>query len=214
LEKVPDNSANEKINEIAYFLDILGQISEINVKIGLNHFSGMKKLYYESVSLFYEKLLAECEKMSAFLDGSDISNFSISVHAMKSTLATIGAVNLSELALKLETASKKKEYDYCVQYFPELKEQLLSLHGSLSLVFADVTDDPVKEPGDSAYLRTQIEKALAAIDDFDSDAGIEAINNLLTYDFGNETNALLENAMTAFKNFDFDGAMENLNPLK
>jgi signal transduction histidine kinase/response regulator RpfG family c-di-GMP phosphodiesterase len=214
LEKIPDPPANEEIEEITYFLDILGQISEINIEIGLSRFSGMKKFYYESVSLFYEKLLAECEKMSAFLNDSDISNFSISVHAMKSTLATIGAIRLSELALKLETASKKKEYDYCVQYFPELKEHLLSLHDSLSLIFTNVKDEPVKESGDIAYLQTHIEKALAAADDFDNDAGIEAINNLLAYDFGDETNALLESAMAALKNFDFDGAVENLKSIK
>jgi CheY-like chemotaxis protein/HPt (histidine-containing phosphotransfer) domain-containing protein len=212
-------AANEEGAEIVRFLDGLGQIAEINTEIGLGYVSGVKRLYYKGVALFHKNLLTECEKMSAFLNDSNIANFSISVHAMKSTLATVGAVSLSESALKLETASKKKEYDYCVQYFPQLKEKLLSLHKQLSKIFIDEEDNAgnfpvVKKPGDADILRTHIEKALAAAADFDGDAGIEAINSLLAYDFGEETNALLESAMEAFKNFDFSGAIESLERMK
>jgi HPt (histidine-containing phosphotransfer) domain-containing protein len=209
-EKKSANGVNETGGESDHFLDALGHIAEINTEIGLNHVSGVKKLYFESVALFCKNLVMECEKMSAFLNNSDIANFSISVHAMKSILATIGAPSLSESALKLETASKKKEYDYCVQYYPELKEKLLSLHARLSLFFPEVKDDFAKQKGDSAYLRIQIEKARAAADNFDGDTGIEAINSLLAYDFGGETNLVLNNTLEAFKNFDFEGAVEKM----
>jgi hypothetical protein len=138
---------------------------------------------------------------------------------MKSMLATIGAVTLSESALKLETAAKKKEYDYCVLHFSELKEKLLSLHERLSLIFPDEIDNAghspaAKEPGDPARLRENIQKALAAAANFDSDTGMEAINVLLAYDFGDETNTLLDSAMAAFRNFDFDGAVGSLKAVK
>jgi hypothetical protein len=138
-------------------------------------------------------------------------------------------MGLSELALKLETASKKKEYDYCAEYFPEFKQKLLSLYERLSVISTDEEDSLAtnfsrtdfsptnfssKEPGDTAYLKTHIEKALAAANDFDSDAGIEAINDLLVYDFGTETNSLLESTLDAFMNFDFDGAVKSLEPVK
>jgi signal transduction histidine kinase/DNA-binding NarL/FixJ family response regulator/HPt (histidine-containing phosphotransfer) domain-containing protein len=209
-EKITDTPVDDAEEETDRFLDVLGQIAEINTEIGLSHVSGVKKLYFDGVALFCKNLLSECRKMTAFLKDSDINNFSISVHAMKSMLATIGAVSLSELALKLETASKKKEYDYCTQYFPELKEKLLSLHGRLLFFFPDEKDDSEKQQGDADFLRAYIEKALAAADEFNTDAGIEAINNLLAFDYGNETNTLLNNTLAAFKNFDFDGAVGNL----
>jgi signal transduction histidine kinase/response regulator RpfG family c-di-GMP phosphodiesterase len=209
-EKKSANRVNQASEETDHFLDALGHIAEINTEIGLNHVSGVKQLYFESVSLFCKNLVMECEKMSAFLKNSDIANFSISVHAMKSTLATIGAPSLSEAALKLETASKKKEYDYCVQHYPELKEKLLSLHSRLSFFFPEVKDDSVKQKGDAAYLKIQIEKARTAADDFDGDTGIEAINSLLAYDFGGEINLALNNTLEAFKNFNFEGAVENM----
>jgi HPt (histidine-containing phosphotransfer) domain-containing protein len=148
-----------------------------------------------------------------------MTGFSISVHAMKSMLATIGAVTLSESAGKLETSAKKKEYDYCVLHFPELKEKLLSLHERLSIILPDEKDSaghsPVaKEPGDPARLRENIQKALTAAANFDNDAGMEAVNVLLACDFGDETNTLLDSAMVAFKNFDFDGAFQSLKAVK
>jgi HPt (histidine-containing phosphotransfer) domain-containing protein len=148
-----------------------------------------------------------------------MAGFSIFFHTMKSTLATIGAVTLSESAGKLETAAKKKEYDYCVRHFPELKEKLLSLHEQLSVIFPDEKDNaghfPVaKEPGNPARLRENIQKALTAAANFDNDTGMEAVNVLLAFDFGDETNKLLENAMAAFKNFDFDGAFQSLKAVR
>jgi CheY-like chemotaxis protein/HPt (histidine-containing phosphotransfer) domain-containing protein len=211
-------TANKNDGETASFLDALAQIAEINTEIGLNHVSGQKRLYYEGMALFCKNLSTECEKMSAFLYSNDIANFSISIHAMKSMLTTIGAMRLSESAQKLETASKKKEYDYCAEHFPRLSEKLLSLHAQLLVIFPDEKDNSghfpaVKEPGDVAHLRTYVVKALMAADDFDNDTGIEAINDLLVYDFGDEANALLHNTLMAFKNFDFDGAMENLKSI-
>jgi HPt (histidine-containing phosphotransfer) domain-containing protein len=148
-----------------------------------------------------------------------MTGFSISVHAMKSMLATIGAVTLSESAMKLETSTKKKEYDYCVRHFPELKEKLLSLHERLSLIFPDEKDNAgnfpaVKEPGDPARLRENVQKALTAAANFDNDTGMEAVNVLLACDFGDETNTLLDSAMAAFKNFDFYGACQSLKAVK
>jgi CheY-like chemotaxis protein/HPt (histidine-containing phosphotransfer) domain-containing protein len=213
-DKMLDDAADEEGKKLTDFLDTLDQIAEINTEIGLSHVSGVKRLYYEGVALFHKMLLADCEKMSTFLKNSDINNFSISVHAMKSILATIGAMSLSESALKLETAAKKKEYDYCVEYFPELKEKLVSLHGHLTEIFPDTQDSHEKQPGDIAFLRSHIVKAMVAIEDFDNDAGVKVITDLLNYDFGDETNTHLDNILTAFKNFDFDGAVKGLEEIK
>jgi HPt (histidine-containing phosphotransfer) domain-containing protein len=151
--------------------------------------------------------------MAAFLIAGDLSYFSISVHAMKSMLATVGAVALSESAQKLETAAKKKEYHYCVEHFSALEEKLVSLHERLSAIFPDEDAQAEKEPGSADYLQENVAKALAAADDFNGDLGIVTLHNLLAYDFGEETNQLLENTIAAFKNYDFDSAVKNLKSI-
>jgi hypothetical protein len=132
---------------------------------------------------------------------------------MKSALSTIGAMTLSETAAKLETASKDNDLEYCAERFPTFKDKLLNLHEELSAIFPDSRAIAEKPAGDRAYLQEQIKNALAAADDFDGDAGLKVINDLLAWDFG-ENNAVLENAAAAFREFNFDTVAELLSGLK
>jgi len=117
------------------FLDAVGKTGEINAEIGLEQLSGDKDSYRSALDMFHKKIMPECDGMSASLDAKDLNRFRISVHAMKSMLAIIGASALSETALELETASKNNEIDFCTQKFPQFREKLLSLHKKLSVVF-------------------------------------------------------------------------------
>ncbi|MCL2009473.1 MAG: ATP-binding protein [Synergistaceae bacterium] len=199
----------------ATFLDAVKKIGTVNTEIGLSRVSGMEDMYYDILELFHKKLPRECDAMSAFMSAPDMKGFSIAVHSMKSQLSTIGAMALSETAQKLETASKDDSMDYCTEHFPAFKENLLVLHARLSAVFPGKEAALVKkEPGDHAYLSGHIQKTLAAVNDFDSDAAIEAINQLRIYDYGEETDALLNEALAALDDFDFDTAADILGKIK
>jgi CheY-like chemotaxis protein len=119
------------------FVEGIQKINEINAEIGFNRFSGTKKIYYKVVNMFSKNLLRECDKMATFLDAHDIESFAIFDHGMKSALATIGAMGLSEIALELEIAAKNRDIDLCLEQFPEFKEKLLSLRERLSVIFPE-----------------------------------------------------------------------------
>ncbi|MDR1578724.1 MAG: response regulator, partial [Synergistaceae bacterium] len=185
------------------FLTRIGEIGDINTELALKRMSGREDVYRDAVTGFNKTVLRECGKMSDFLNDNNIQGFSILVHAMKSVLAAIGAVKLSETALELETASKNQELDYCLKAFPDFKERLLSLHGRLAEILPGEENGVSKrKTGNMESLRESVQKAIAAADDFESDAGLEAISHLLEYDFGERNNTLLENAAQAFKEFD------------
>ncbi|MDR1837954.1 MAG: Hpt domain-containing protein, partial [Treponema sp.] len=196
------------------FIDSVKKIEEINTEIGMSLFPGMKEMYRSTLLMFYKKLLSECNKMTSFLESKDLENFMISVHSMKSSLATIGAMRLSETAFDLENASRREDSDFCALQFPEFNKKLLSLHKKLSVIFTGRRTLPEKEPGNTGYLRESARKAIAAAENFDSDTGIEIIKNLLSYDFGEEKNILLENAVTALENFEYEGVVEILKKLE
>jgi hypothetical protein len=81
----------------------------------------------------------------------------------------------------------------------------------LSVVFPDAKTGTERKPGETAYLHESLKKALAAADDFNLDAALEIINDLLKYDFGGQNNTLLERAASTLENFDYDKARELLN---
>ena len=181
----------------------------------MSRFSGMRNVYHDTLELFHKKLPRECAAMTDFMSAEDTVGFSIAVHSMKSQLSTIGAMSLAETAQKLETASKDGIMNYCVTHFPAFKENLLTLRARLSAVFPDENASKApKKPGDQAYMREQIEKALKAAGDFDEDTAIEALNLLQAYDYGEETGALLEGALTALGDFDFDTAADVLGRIE
>jgi len=196
------------------FLDGVHIISEINVEIGLSRFSGKRGMYREAMSMFYKKLISECDNMVSFLNDGDIKGFSISVHAMKSLLATVGAMELSEAAARLEEASKNGETDFCTERFPELREKLTALHKLLSAVFPDKEAAAEKMIGDSNILRANVRRAMAAVEDFDGDAGISLLKELTAYHFNGQVDAMLNNALSALEDYKFSEAIEILNKME
>ena len=195
------------------FIDSIRKIDEINAEVGIRRFSTMKDILYSTFEMFYKKIISECDNMTASLQAKDINNFAISIHAMKSSLATIGAMRLSETASELETASKKGDIDYCTQQFPGFKEKLLVLHAKLSVIFPG-GEIQKTGPGNRERLREDAQKIIAAAEDFDNDTGILIIRDLLSFDFGEEKNVLLENALAALENFEYEGAIEILKKME
>jgi len=211
-EKAPENTEEEGSSE---FLQAMTRIDEINVEVGLSRVSNMENMYKETLELFNQKLIPECDNMYNMINYGDINGFSISVHAMKSALSTIGAMSLSEAALRLETSAKDNDFGFCVERFPAFRNKLVKLHEELSVVFPNkVEKKSKKKNGDKAYLKEKLVKALEAASDFDNDAGLSVVSDLLNYDFGERNNDLLESIAKAFKDFDFSAATELLNKLK
>ena len=192
------------------FWETIGTVDEIDVEIGLRRFNDLKEMYRESLKLFFEKLPLDSEKLHRQLSEKDYPMFAISVHAIKSTLASIGASELSDSAFRLEMASKNSEIDYCENHFPNFHDRLVLLHKQLTVVFPPEEPAGEKQKGDEDELRQRLIDANDAIDSYDNDAGIEILNSLLAFDFSEETNAVLAQAVAALKQYDFDAAKDAL----
>ena len=86
-------------------------------KIGVDTEKGIRSCGEDEV--FYREILQEYLKNSkeriiglkSALDNEDMKNYSIMAHSLKSTSATIGAMELSLLAQKQEKAAIAKELD-------------------------------------------------------------------------------------------------------
>jgi CheY-like chemotaxis protein/HPt (histidine-containing phosphotransfer) domain-containing protein/anti-sigma regulatory factor (Ser/Thr protein kinase) len=191
----------------------LNQISEINTEIGLGRVSGAEEMYRKTLELFHRKITTECDYMTASLTANNLKSFTISVHAMKSTLAILGVMQLSEAAAKLEEASRQNDYAYCAERYPELREKLLALHQRLTPILQDIAETIVKKPGDMAYLRDNLPKALEAAEFYEQSKGSRIISDLATYDFGNSNNELLEKVAEAFGDYEYDEAKKYLDAL-
>ncbi|MCL2717486.1 MAG: response regulator [Lachnospiraceae bacterium] len=200
--EVSDKQAEGK----SHFFDILNRIDEINIALGMSYVTDMEDLYYEFVKLFYDQLSKNMGNLSASLYGGKIETFAISVHAIRSTLATIGTENLSKVALKLEMAAKNYDVAACKELYPDFRNRLLELHKQLSPAFpAKMTAE--RKKGNADKLLKGVEKALIAAKDYDNDTGFAEIKPFLSFDFGEGINTLLETAAKEFNDFNCEKAV-------
>ena len=78
----------------------------INVEMGLEYSAGMADLYKEILTTFVELKDEKIQKLQETFDGGDWKNYTIYVHALKSTALSIGGEKTSALAKELEMAGK------------------------------------------------------------------------------------------------------------
>ena len=78
----------------------------INVEMGLEYSAGMTDLYKEILMTFNQLREDKQKKIQAAFDAQDWKNYTIYVHALKSTALSIGGEKTSEAAKKLESAGK------------------------------------------------------------------------------------------------------------
>jgi len=197
------------------FWEAVDKIDFINAEIGKQRALDMEVAYLEMLELFCDKLPQERETLESYLRENDLPNFAILVHGMKSSLITIGALNLSETALALEKASKGGNRQFCEDTLPQFSESLLELYTQLTEILNVYgnTQGQNLPTGDRVYLCENAKTALNAALSYDRDAGIEAVEKLLKYDYGAETNRFLKDTRAALKCFSFDEAVKLLRKM-
>ena len=209
IEGNEENTDDSNIDED--FLAALGNIPGVNTEIGLSRFVGMPNVYREMVELFYRKIPNESDRLEYFLNTNDLNSFAVLVHSIKSSLSTLGVMELSDKALGLEEASKNGHLEHCKEFFPALLDGLRSLHEGFKGLFPDSEVVVTKTKGDKVFLGKKMKNALTFLDDFDTDSALAEINEALGFDFGEETNQALDEAKNVLQDFDIDGAIEVLN---
>ena len=112
-------------------LEHLQTIEEIDAQTGLEN-CGSEEGYESVLSVFHQTAKAKAEEIRKLLNNSDIENYTIKVHALKSSARIIGASQLSKLAAELENAGKNKDITFIENNTDRLLLMYRTLDGKLS----------------------------------------------------------------------------------
>ena len=110
--------------EISYLQRVL---PEVDVAVGLENSGGKIADYLEILKINYTYGKKNLEELEGLLEKKDYTNFTIKVHSMKSTAKGIGALKVSDMALKQEEAGRSGDYAYIEAHFEEYKENYQAL---------------------------------------------------------------------------------------
>ncbi len=82
------------------------------------------------IKIFVSTIDESAKKLDEFKEKSDIKNYTIKVHGLKSTARLIGEMSISKKAEALEKAGNAGDWDYIEKHHKELIDEYLSIRNS------------------------------------------------------------------------------------
>ncbi len=170
---------------------------------------GSEALLLQVMREYYHSLDKRIRELTEMLFKGDYTNYTINVHSLKSTSRQIGADELGELAFKLEMAGKQDNSDFICEHHAELIKMCAKVRDILKGVFPDdVPDNTQKKSADDDSTRNLLDKFAAAMEEFDTLAMDEVVEEMSKYSYDEYAAAVFIELETAAKNCDMDACTQ------
>ena len=186
--------------------DSVRNMEDLDIQSGIEN-CGSEEGLMRALNIFAGNAFTKADEIQSFYESENIDDYTIRVHALKSSARIIGAMSLSEKARLLEEAGKNKDKEYINDKTPELLEEFRTFGKKLHAIFDEKNDDTKelisKEKLQDAY-NTIYELALMM--DYDS---LELIfDSLKAYSFEEKDNLKLANIKKTMEDLNWDGVLK------
>ncbi len=183
----------------------LRKVEEIDVDAGIA-LCGSEESYITALGIFYNSIDVKADEIEEYYNSNDFENYTIKVHALKSSGNLIGAEKLRADAKALEDAGNAQDYDKInkdtaplLEYFRGFKKKLSFLGGE---------EEEEKPPVDPKAL----EDAYAALSEFasamDFDLANMVVESMKEFSLPEKDEANFEEIAKKLTNLDWDGIKE------
>ncbi|MCR4641741.1 MAG: DegV family protein [Lachnospiraceae bacterium] len=125
------------------------RIPELDTKAAVKN-SGSKELFLSVLKIYYDSYQAKSDELKRYYDDGDWENYTVKIHALKSSSRLVGALALGNDAEKLEMAGKEGNIEYISANHASAMEQYKNIVDSLSAEFGTKEDPDLPEIDPSA----------------------------------------------------------------
>lgn len=164
----------------------LPEIEGVNWSYGKLHLPDDELLLSTTVK-FYKTIPEEKEKIAKLFtqleDPESLNDYRIRVHAIKGLTATIGILQLSEMAKALEKAVKENNLEKARILHPLFMEELETTEERLKVL---APKEEPKKKADPMQVLPMLGMLRGALDDRDYDTADELMEQLLQYEYSGE----------------------------
>ncbi len=203
-------------DEESAVLSKIAELQDLDTTVGLKSHNGNNRAYLATLKLVEHATRKHCEQLEEYLGAANFREYETVVHAMKSTFANIGALNLRDTANLLEQSAHKAKAELCLREtlpFVEAVREFCANLGNL-LENQKKASSSQKTVGDNEMLLALSEELTAACGEFDSSAATEVIDKMLSFTFGEANDEIICKIQNAVDDFEFDDAIELLKSLQ
>lgn len=173
--EIEENEPLSKPGNAAYGIDLeddkelsadekwYDRIEGIDSRVALEN-SGSEESFKSVLKIFLDSIDNKAGEITGFYNAEDYENYTIKVHALKSSARLIGAMELSQKAEALEMAGKEGNIEYIRKHNDEAIDELLSYKDSLSALFEDEDKKAMEKTGGSDKEEKESGSKPAAVD--------------------------------------------------
>ncbi|HAF26655.1 MAG TPA: hybrid sensor histidine kinase/response regulator [Lachnospiraceae bacterium] len=206
----PDKAEDdEEITEMPENMMWIYDTKDLNVEEGIKNSGGIGN-YIFSLNLFLDTIDPNLRVIKDSYESDNIRLYTIKVHSLKSSARIIGAMELSDLAAKLEEAGNNNDTDFIAANNDILLNRYESFKDKLSRLNEPGSDED-KEPIDETTLEEAYEALRDVVPQMDYDAAEMILNDLNGYRLPAEDEARVNQLSGLLRQFSWDKMEELLN---
>lgn len=213
IQDVPEEPALPITSTAASPLALLAK-QGFDINTGISYCADSEEFYLEMLQNFHASSASKQAEIAACHKTRNWENYTISVHALKSSSRTIGANELSACAAGLEQAGKNQDIPYIEENHPKL----IGLYQTCCTQIRNCIDMSVKEPIINASAevpeetwQTALNDLSAALNSFNSFQAESVIKELSGYvRHGQSCSKLFQPLAAYLDDFDFEKAGDEL----
>jgi len=194
--------------------------ANIDTEKGVSNMGGSKTTYLGILKTAYNEGLKQIKKAREYYESGDIKNYSITVHAVKSTMLGLGAGELSEMAKAHEFAGKdgnitfiKDGIDSFLSKFDEVLGEMKSIldgNAEEEKSKASLGNEATLSMSDDEY-KEKINAAIEALDSFDSDLALSLLNEIVNVNHSGLEK--INEAISLVDEFEYNEAIDKLKEI-
>ena len=175
--------------------------------------SGSEDAFKTVLKIFYESIDGKTAELEKYYAENKWEDYTIKVHALKSSSKIIGALGLAAKAQLLEDAGKAEDLDYIKANHGPFMEEYNKYKAAIEPVFKEemTEDDAGKPTADKALMESVYEGLREAAEAMDCDAIEEILRELSGYAIPEEDKERYAQIEKAAELFDYEGILEALD---
>ncbi|MCR5625862.1 MAG: DegV family protein, partial [Lachnospiraceae bacterium] len=180
--------------------------------------SGSEEAFRTVLKIFHDSIQIKAGEIDGFYKEGDWDNYTVKVHALKSSARLIGALSLADRAQLLENAGKEGNINYIrenqTSFMDDYRKYESLLAGIISDDNADDEDKPVKPMAEDYIMEGAYESLKDAASDMDCDMIEEVFKELDGYEIPAGEKDKISKLRERAGVFDYNGILEILNALE
>lgn len=169
--------------------------------------SGSEEAFKAVLKIFYDSIAEKHVELENSYQTEDWENYTIKIHALKSSARLVGALELGENAQFLETAGKENNIGYIREHHASVMEDYLHFREELSIVFADEDSEGAdsKPVADSFLMESIYEGLREAAADMDCDRIEDIMSEIREYEIPSAEKEVFEKICEKIDLLDYVG---------